>query len=521
MKQQLKIRVVYDRTHVATLSTAPSPRPGLIQLEARYNGRKIYRAVASVYLDQFGKYNRRTRTTTGETVHNRADAERINAEIQTQRAAMLADFDRCQALGLTYSLDRITTTNSTNGQTFADFAADYVSNMPVGQSTRQTKQTYVKTLNASGLFRTLSDLTAANVLALDAWLRNHTRRHTSRPLSPGYIHNVHGFLHTLSSEALRLGHISADPYRDFRNPKAKPAPRPYLTAEQIQLLANAPCTDTKGTKISLRDARDLFLLQIYTGLAYIDVQRAPWLSARASGVLQGQRTKTRTAYMIRISPAARAILDRWDWAPPRMSSISLNEALQLIACQAITGEAAVGLRNLANLPASVVADLRTLKVNQTNAAQLDVPQVRALILFLIETGIPYDVLTRADLSAARRSHVITWARCGASHVVTLSAEALRLLDFLGWSVPSVTRGTITNTLRRLIVQTRIPALSTHIGRHTFGTVAINAGVPVAVLQRIMGHANPNTTLIYAKLQPDTILDAFSLIDPATDPDLQK
>lgn len=511
MKENLKIRVVFDRTHRATLSTDPQPRPGLIQLEARYNGRKVYRAIASVYLDQFGRYNKKTKTTTGETVHSRADSERINAQIQQTRASMLADFDRCQSLGLTYSLDRLSLDNST-GEAFVPWASSFVDNMPVAPSTRATKQTYIKIIDSAGLFHTFDDLTSANVLAFDSFLRSKPRHFTSRPLSPSFIHNVHTFLHTLSTSAQRDGRITADPYRDFKNPKAKPAPRHFLTPEQIQLLANAPCIDTAATKVNLRDARDLFLLQIYTGLAYIDVQNAPWPTARASGVLTAQRQKTKTSYIVRINPAARAILDRWDWQPPRISSISLNEALQLVACQVITGQTSVGLRSLSSLSSDVVNRLKSAKIPAGYNAQLDTAQVRALILLLIDTGITFESLSRADLNAAKRSHVLTYTYRGHTHHIDLTPEALRLLDVLGWRLPAVSYATVTNTLRRLIVSSVFPALSTHIGRHTFGTVAINSGVPVAVLQRIMGHTNPNTTLIYAKLQADTILDAFDKID---------
>lgn len=376
MKQDLRIRIVFDRTHVATLSTDANPRPGLIQLEARYNGRKVYRAIASVYLDQFGRYNKRTHTTTGETVCNRYDAERINGQIQTLRAAMLADFDRCKALGLTYSLDRIATATNTDNRSFAKWADEYIQKMPVSESTRTSKRSILKTITAANLFYSFSDLTPANVLSFDRWLHAKKRLHTSRTLSAGYIHNVHGFLHTLSTNALHNGLIYTDPYKDFKNPKTRPQPRPWLTPEQIRLIADAPCIDTPGTHVSLRDARDLFLLQIFTGLAYIDVQRAPWNTARQSGILSGQRTKTRTTYIVRISPAARAILDRWDWCPPRLSSISLNESLQLIVCQAITGCAAVGLRDLCDLPASLIdklknfPSLRALRSNTTRATSI-------------------------------------------------------------------------------------------------------------------------------------------------------
>lgn len=515
MKKDLQIRVVFDRKHVATLSTDPTPRPGLIQLEARLDGRRAFVSIASVYLDQFGRYNKKTKTTTGETVHSRGDSERINLQIQQTRASILADFDRCTALGLTYSLDRINTRH--DGDTFLPWASAFVDALPVATSTRQTKTTYLKIIDASGLFLTFDDLTAANVLAFDSYLRTKPRRFTSRTLSPSFIHNVHTFLHTLSTAAQRECRISADPYRDFKNPKAKPAPRAFLTPDQIQLLANAPCIDTPGTRVSLRDARDLFLLQIYTGLAYIDVQNAPWPTARASGVLTAQRQKTKTSYIVRINTAARAILDRWDWCPPRISSISLNEALQLVACQLITGQPAVGLRSLSTLPSDVVDRLKSLKVTARTGAQNDTPQIHALLLLLLATGVSHEGLSRADLNAAKRSHVLTYTYRGHTHHIDLTPEALRLLDVLGWRLPAVSYATVTNTLRRLIVSSVFPSLSTHIGRHTFGTVAINSGVPVAVLQRIMGHTNPNTTLIYAKLQSDTILDAFDKIDEQTSP----
>jgi site-specific recombinase XerD len=39
-------------------------------------------------------------------------------------------------------------------------------------------------------------------------------------------------------------------------------------------------------------------------------------------------------------------------------------------------------------------------------------------------------------------------------------------------------------------------LTPHVFRHTFGTVAAEAGMPLAELQSIMGHSNPSTTLRY-------------------------
>lgn len=42
-------------------------------------------------------------------------------------------------------------------------------------------------------------------------------------------------------------------------------------------------------------------------------------------------------------------------------------------------------------------------------------------------------------------------------------------------------------------------LTFHVGRHTFATLALNRGMPMETLSRILGHTNIRTTQIYAKI----------------------
>ncbi len=44
----------------------------------------------------------------------------------------------------------------------------------------------------------------------------------------------------------------------------------------------------------------------------------------------------------------------------------------------------------------------------------------------------------------------------------------------------------------------------HLFRHSFATCKINSGMPLPVLQHIMGHENPSTTQIYAQLSEENI-----------------
>lgn len=48
----------------------------------------------------------------------------------------------------------------------------------------------------------------------------------------------------------------------------------------------------------------------------------------------------------------------------------------------------------------------------------------------------------------------------------------------------------------------------HLCRHTYGTSKLNSGMPLSVLQDLMGHENPSTTLIYAKLSEENIMHEY-------------
>lgn len=51
----------------------------------------------------------------------------------------------------------------------------------------------------------------------------------------------------------------------------------------------------------------------------------------------------------------------------------------------------------------------------------------------------------------------------------------------------------------------------HLFRHSFATFKINSGMPLPVLQHILGHENPSTTLIYAELNDENIQHEYKKI----------
>lgn len=47
-------------------------------------------------------------------------------------------------------------------------------------------------------------------------------------------------------------------------------------------------------------------------------------------------------------------------------------------------------------------------------------------------------------------------------------------------------------------------LTTHLARHTFATLAIEYGMPIDIIAKILGHTNTNMTRRYAKISEANI-----------------
>jgi site-specific recombinase XerD len=139
-------------------------------------------------------------------------------------------------------------------------------------------------------------------------------------------------------------------------------------------------------------------------------------------------------------------------------------------------------------------------------------QVRDLFLFSAFTGLAY-----VDIKNLREEHLQKffdghWWILTRRHKTQVESN-IRLLDVPlrlvekyrgtmpdGHLFPVPSNNCCNENLQRLADRCGIKThLTFHVGRHTFATLALNRGMPVESLSRILGHTNIRTTQIYAKI----------------------
>ena len=55
-------------------------------------------------------------------------------------------------------------------------------------------------------------------------------------------------------------------------------------------------------------------------------------------------------------------------------------------------------------------------------------------------------------------------------------------------------------------------ITTHVARHTFAVFALNNGVSMEVVAKMLGHSNIKTTQIYAKVLNREVEKGFDLLE---------
>ncbi|MGD9994115.1 MAG: tyrosine-type recombinase/integrase [Salinivirgaceae bacterium] len=161
---------------------------------------------------------------------------------------------------------------------------------------------------------------------------------------------------------------------------------------------------------------------------------------------------------------------------------------------------------------------RIIKLNFENNQVLD--RVRDFFLFSCYTSLRFSDaynLKMTDIietSNSKKIISIEMDKTKEMVYVPLIAEAMELIDkykdedsriVSNYVLPRYSNQKVNLFLKHIGTLAEIEKdLTHHVARHTFATVALNNGIPLDVVQKILGHSSIRTTQIYAKMLTSTL-----------------
>lgn len=141
-------------------------------------------------------------------------------------------------------------------------------------------------------------------------------------------------------------------------------------------------------------------------------------------------------------------------------------------------------------------------------------QVRDVFLFQCYTALSYSdmaslVKTDIQTDAQGRPYVQKQRqKTSVTYTIPLLPKAIAILERYDYILPVLSNQKYNSYLKEIAVVCGIDKnIHSHLSRHTFATIALNAGIPIEIVSKILGHSNTNITQAhYARLLDSTIID---------------
>lgn len=197
-----------------------------------------------------------------------------------------------------------------------------------GEDSQERYDRFLRWFERWGGMVTWKDVTEVNIMRMDEALGDKMK-----PCSKWG--NYHRFLNGYINDAINEGIIRKNPYKSIHIKKDKnsdEALEKYLTKEEFARLAEIELPSEY-----LRHARDLFLFQTYTCMAYVDLEAfdaTKITMVKGRPMYIGKRGKTKQTFSFLVLPQAQKILDYYGGKLPMISNQKYNEYIKMIAVMA-------------------------------------------------------------------------------------------------------------------------------------------------------------------------------------------
>jgi integrase len=221
-----------------------------------------------------------------------------------------------------------------------DWITGQVPLLNIKDSTRRRYWVLVNRLKEYGKLTAWQDLSVESIYMFDAWLHRLTKVQSNGDIqaereevtiSDAGVYNYHRTLGALLKRAAKFGIIEKNPYESLRGEfrKGIKESTEFLSEEEIAAIESLH--PMEGTQMAM--ARDLFLFQVYTGLAYSDAEAfdiADYKKVNGKWVNVGNRIKTGVPYVSQLMPQVVEILERYGMQTPKVNNVQYNASLKVI-----------------------------------------------------------------------------------------------------------------------------------------------------------------------------------------------
>jgi integrase len=281
-----------------------------------------------------------------ERVVNRGDADELTERVQVLERRVMEEVNHCidRMVPIDVAVIRkkiwgVAVDNDGGAATFLDWFDGQIALLPVSDGRRKHYRTTLARLRACNIIRCWEDLTAENLYRWDAWLHGQKKpltdserlaKKVAEPIGQGTIYNQHKNLKHMLWRAVEMGYIKSNPYQQLRGKILRGAREnvDYLTEDEVaKILAFEP------VDAITRTAKDLFTIQVYTGLSYSDMQRfdaSAYKLVDGRWVSVGERVKTGVSYVSQLLPPVVKVMEKYGWHVPQLSNQKYNQALKAI-----------------------------------------------------------------------------------------------------------------------------------------------------------------------------------------------
>jgi site-specific recombinase XerD len=232
--------------------------------------------------------------------------------------------------------------------TLLNWIEDQIPKLNIKEGTKKHYNTLLTRLKEYNQLRRWQDVTIEGIVNFDAWLHSLTEKENemgakalgrlNKGLSEQTIYNYHKNLKALLRRAFLFNKIELNPYEKLKGHfnRGDVESVEYLTIEEMQSIMNLKLAGDS----TLSRSRDLFVFQMWTGLAYSDAQSfdiSQYKKVNGKWVNIGERIKTGVPYVSVLLPPVVDVLEKYGWKTPQIENHVYNRMLKAIGEMAKIG----------------------------------------------------------------------------------------------------------------------------------------------------------------------------------------